>query len=71
MSNQNDANTSMLNRFLAENEKKEVLLENFQDEIDDVLCELGDIISDLQARAKDVDGMDFTEELNGFLTDLI
>jgi hypothetical protein len=66
-----DANTSMLNKFLAENEKKEIALKSFEELIDDRLCEIKAIMEELQKEAQNYDGYPFIDELDEYLKDLV
>jgi hypothetical protein len=65
------ANTSMLNKFLADQEKKEAALERFEKSIDDRLVELQNIIRDIKVEAQNFEGYCFTDDLEDYLKDLL
>lgn len=66
-----DANTSMLNKFLSENEKKELSLESFEKSIDDKLVEIKELMEVLQKEAENYEGYSFIDELDEHLKDLV
>ncbi len=66
-----DGNTYALEQHQKRLDKVSDSLDSFMDDIDDELVELRNTIDELQARAREYDGFDFTEQLNDTLRDLI
>ena len=63
--------STMLNKYLKDQENKATSLEQFEASIDDRLCEIKELIKTLQKEAQNYDGICFTDELDEFLHDLI
>lgn len=64
-------NTEILNKYLDEQEKKEVSLNYLFKLSDDELDEVREMISVLLQRARDYDNYDFEEEMRDTIKELI
>lgn len=65
-----DANTSMLNKYLAENEKKSTSMSLFEDSIKDDIEEIKAIVSKLKLFAVTYNGSSFIDDIDDRLCEL-
>ena len=65
------ANTSALNKYLAEQEVDENAQENFLEEIEYLTDEISNHIEDIKSIAKKYEGYDFTDVIKEAIGDLI
>jgi hypothetical protein len=66
-----DGNEAALNTYMREQDKAEVNFNAFIDSADDKLCEIRDLIDELQKEARDYNGYDFKNELDEMVKDLV
>lgn len=65
------ANTQSLNRYMDKQESNERLREQFENSIEDEISEIEEIVESIKRKAKDYEGLDFTEEAKDRIRDVI